>query len=113
MANHRLAAVVSTSLDGIVVTNGAGRILDFNGAAETLFRLSRARVLGERASQLLFPPDRAESAEAGLAALAGRGRVRGEALSYRSPSNIKSSTSTAHQPDHIVTLSFARVVSGL
>ncbi|SDI09389.1 PAS domain S-box-containing protein [Salipiger marinus] len=80
MANHRLAAVVSTSLDGIVVTNGAGRILDFNGAAETLFRLSRARVLGERASQLLFPPDCAESAEAGLAALAGRGRVRGEAL---------------------------------
>ena len=79
MANHRLAAVVSTSLDGIVVTNGAGHIVEFNSAAEALFDLTRAQALGARASTLLFPPDQSESSEAGLAALAGRGRMRSHA----------------------------------
>lgn len=79
-ANHRLEAVVSTALDGIVVTDRNGVILQFNGAAGCISGFESRQVLGRRAADLLFPPGTDEVKDTGLALHAGRGRVRCEGL---------------------------------
>ncbi|HEX5753429.1 MAG TPA: response regulator [Archangium sp.] len=42
----RKAAILESSLDGIISLDEAGRILEFNPAAEQIFRLPRAQALG-------------------------------------------------------------------
>ncbi|HEX8539523.1 MAG TPA: ATP-binding protein, partial [Cystobacter sp.] len=42
----RKAAILESALDGIISLDEAGRILEFNPAAEHIFRLPRARALG-------------------------------------------------------------------
>nr|WP_240989412.1 ATP-binding protein [Salipiger mangrovisoli] len=100
-ANHRLEAVVSTALDGIVVTDRNGAILQFNGAAACISGYDSGQVLGRRASDLLFPPQAAEAGDPGLALHAGRGRVRCEgtrADGSRYPMEL-SVTETEHEGD--------------
>ncbi|MCA0997807.1 ATP-binding protein [Alloyangia pacifica] len=100
-ANHRLEAVVSTALDGIVVTDGAGRILQFNGAAECISGHGRDLTLGRPASELLFPPGSPEARDLTLSRHAGRGRVRCEGLradGTRYPMEL-SVTETEHEGD--------------
>lgn len=53
----RLETVVNTSADGIIVTDTAGKILDFNPAAEAMFGYSRAALMGRDAITTLCPPD--------------------------------------------------------
>ncbi|HEX9858235.1 MAG TPA: ATP-binding protein [Paracoccaceae bacterium] len=53
----RLETVVNTSADGIIVTDTAGKILDFNPAAEAMFGYSRAALIGRHAITTLCPPD--------------------------------------------------------
>ncbi|MGB8813954.1 MAG: ATP-binding protein [Paracoccaceae bacterium] len=53
----RLATVVNASVDGIVVTNTDGRIIDFNPAAEAIFGYTRAELMGRDAITALSPPD--------------------------------------------------------
>ncbi|MCT4372328.1 response regulator [Yangia mangrovi] len=79
-ANHRLEAVVSTALDGIVVTDRSGAILQFNDAASRISGYDSRLVLGRRVSDLLFPDDTEEAGDPGMACHAGRGRVRCEGL---------------------------------
>ena len=75
-ANHRLRAIVSTALDGIVVTDGEGLILEFNAAAQRIFHCKREDVLGRMAERLLFPDSVANhSPDADQAAQMGRRRV--------------------------------------
>lgn len=57
----RLATIIANSADGIVVTDQAGRILEFNPAAQTIFGHRREAVLGKTGTDLLF----ADGAEGG------------------------------------------------
>lgn len=57
----RLSTIIANSADGIVVTDQAGKILEFNPAAQVIFGHRREAVLGKRGTDLLF----ADGAEGG------------------------------------------------
>ncbi len=58
LAGARLSTIVSTSADGIVVTDTNALIREFNPAAEAMFGMRRDQVLGRSALQMLFANDR-------------------------------------------------------
>lgn len=51
------AAIVASSLDCIIVVDEAGRVVDFNAAAEQTFGYSRAEALGRSIGDLIVPPE--------------------------------------------------------
>jgi two-component system NtrC family sensor kinase len=61
-----LAAVIRAALDGIIVTDGAGRVLQFNPAAEAMFGRRRADVLGRSIGELIVPPHLRERHRVGM-----------------------------------------------
>jgi PAS domain S-box-containing protein len=63
----RKAAILDTALDGIVTIDHAGRVIEFNPAAERTFGFRRAEVLGRRMADLLVPPPLREQHDRGLA----------------------------------------------
>lgn len=54
-ARNRLQEVIATSLDGIIATDGDGRIIDYNGAAERLFGYTWAEAVGRDMADLIIP----------------------------------------------------------
>lgn len=54
--SSRLAATVDTSLDAIIVTGRDGRVLDYNGAAATIFGYTAPEAIGALLSDLIVPP---------------------------------------------------------
>ncbi|MCU0899160.1 MAG: ATP-binding protein [Cypionkella sp.] len=50
----RLQMIIATSPDAIVVTNRGGWVVEFNPAAEAMFGLSRAAVMGRRIVPMIF-----------------------------------------------------------
>lgn len=63
----RKTAILDTALDCIVTIDHAGRILEFNPAAERTFGRSRKDVLGRELADLIVPPAFREPHRAGLA----------------------------------------------
>ncbi|MFI0848797.1 PAS domain S-box protein [Mesorhizobium sp. IMUNJ 23232] len=55
-ADAILASVIRSSLDCIIVTDEAGRVVEFNPAAESTFGYSRAAAIGAEISELIIPP---------------------------------------------------------
>ncbi len=55
LTQSRLQAIISTSLDGILVVGKDGNVLDYNGAAEGIFGYTREEALGEDMSTLIIP----------------------------------------------------------
>ncbi len=51
----RKAAVLETSLDGVVTADHRGRILEFNSAAERMFGYSRQEAVGQSFAELMLP----------------------------------------------------------
>ena len=51
-----LEAIMASALDCIVVTDEAGRVVEFNPAAEVMFGHRRAEALGRPAAELIVPP---------------------------------------------------------
>jgi PAS domain S-box-containing protein len=76
------AAVLASALDGIVMIDGTGRIIEFNPAAETTFGYARSEALGRELAELLIPERFRDLHRRGLAnAVAGnRGRVLDQRL---------------------------------
>src|SRR5437867_2364700 len=56
----RNAAILNTTVDGIITIEEGGLIESFNPAAEQLFGYSAAEVIGRNVSQLMPAPYRAE-----------------------------------------------------
>ena len=52
---NRLQDMIATSIDAILAVDPDGRILDYNGAAETIFGYPRAEALGRDLSTLIAP----------------------------------------------------------
>ncbi|MGR3803251.1 MAG: ATP-binding protein [Marinibacterium profundimaris] len=119
-ANHRMNTILSTSLDGVIVTDATGRVLEFNGAAETIFRLSSAEMKGRLVTDLFHtdrlrdggPAAMAQLREGGARQIVGQGRVRREAR--RSDGEIfpmELAVQAAHDGEDEILIAFVRDVS--
>jgi PAS domain S-box-containing protein len=53
----RTEAVVDTALDAVILVDDAGRVLDFNPAAERIFGYPRQQTLGQPVVELIFPAE--------------------------------------------------------
>jgi PAS domain S-box-containing protein len=58
--------VIEATLDGVVTIDAAGRIIQFNRAAERMFGYTRAEAIGEPLASLVIPEDLREAHLAGL-----------------------------------------------
>ena len=70
------AAVVTSSLDAIIVIDEEGRVLGFNPAAEQLFGYRQDETLGRPIGELIVPEDLREAHTRGLAAYVAGGPSR-------------------------------------
>ncbi len=52
----RKAAILQTALDAIILMDDAGRILEFNPAAETTFGFSASEAVGRPMEEIIIPP---------------------------------------------------------
>lgn len=86
--SQRVKAVFATSLDAVIVADTAGRILEFNAAAEAMFGYSAAEVLGKDMGPLIVPPHLQDAHRAGMERyrhggqrrVVGAGHIRLEAM---------------------------------
>lgn len=86
--SRRYANTIDVSLDAIVVSDGEGRILDFNVAAERLFGYSRNVAIGSEMADLIVPAKFRDAHRSGLrrwvatgeSHVVNRGRVKLEGL---------------------------------
>ncbi|MBF0283817.1 MAG: response regulator [Magnetococcales bacterium] len=61
-----LRSVLEGALDAIVVSDGEGRVVEFNKAAEEMFAVSRPQALGRLVGELIVPPEQRESHQSAL-----------------------------------------------
>lgn len=75
-------AIIRTALDGVVLMDEDGLLVDFNPAAETMFGYSKADVIGRPVADIIIPPEHREAHERGLKAYiaSGDSRVLGKRL---------------------------------
>lgn len=84
----KMEAMVSSSLDAILMVDTEGRIRGFNGAAEAIFGFTQEEALGALMADLIIPPEYREAhragmkrfAETGVPKVVGKGRIELEAL---------------------------------
>jgi len=79
-SRHR--AILESSLDGVIVIDSVGTILEFNPAAERLFGYSLDQVIGRPLAECILPAEMRDSYQRGLqaAAVSGTGMVLGQRL---------------------------------
>ena len=84
----RFEAAVSSSLDAVLIVDITGKIIEFNGAAETVFGYTRHEALGGDMAELIVPEHLRDMHRKGMARyletseqkVIGAGRVRLEGL---------------------------------
>ncbi|MEX0282974.1 MAG: ATP-binding protein [Paracoccaceae bacterium] len=120
LVRSRLAAVVSTSLDAVLVVDRQGRIMDFNGAAERVFGYSRDEALGGDLATLIVPDHFRDAHRAGMTRYltTGEKRVVGTGLVQLEAKRksgevfpVELSISTAEADDGEIFVSFIRDIS--
>ncbi|KAG1655712.1 Sensor histidine kinase AruS [Nymphon striatum] len=83
----RMSTVMSTSLDGVIVCNANGEILEFSPAAEAIFGHKEPDVLGKDIGTVIVPDHMRDAHDAGMERMrmngekrvVGKGRVKLEA----------------------------------
>lgn len=86
-ASSRMEAMISSSLDAILMVDKEGRILAFNGAAEAIFGYGREEAIGASMDKLIIPQHLRQSHRLGMERflktsvprVAGQGRIQLEA----------------------------------
>ncbi|MGI8774847.1 MAG: PP2C family protein-serine/threonine phosphatase [Actinomycetota bacterium] len=78
-SEQRTAAIVEAALDCIISMDAAGRIVEFNHAAETTFGYSREEAVGTELADLIIPPRLRDAHRRGLESylVSGQGPVIG------------------------------------
>jgi PAS domain S-box-containing protein len=66
-ADSRIYAVFETALDGVIMMDHEGRIIEFNPAAERIFGYRRSDVIGQALAETIIPPEAREAHQRGLA----------------------------------------------
>jgi len=120
LMRSRLAAIVSTSLDAVVVVDRDGKVIDFNGAAERIFGYAREEVLGRLMEDLIVPEHLADAHREGMnryrttgeKRVIGKGRVQLEARRKNGEVfPVELSISTADSQEGEIFVSFLRDIS--
>jgi len=119
-ATARFRAMVSTSLDAILVIDDDGIVLDFNGAAETLFGYRREEVVGKRMSDFIIPEHLRSAHEAGMKRyretgekrVAGGGQLELEAVRRSGEVfPVEVSIDSARSDDGVIFIAYLRDIS--
>jgi PAS domain S-box-containing protein len=120
LLRSRLQAIVTTSLDAVLVVSREGRLLEFNGAAEEIFGYTRAEAIGARMEELIIP-DHLRAAhgagmkrhnETGERRVIGKGRIKIEAKRKSGEVfPVELSIASAESADGEVFVSFIRDIS--
>ncbi len=76
IAKARTTALLNASLDAVIGMDHAGRITDFNGAAEAMFGHRRGDVISRPMADILIPPALRERHAAGLARFLATGEAK-------------------------------------
>lgn len=66
VANERMETILSTSLDGVIVSDMEGRVVDFNEAAEEIFGYKLKDIRGELIGDLIVPPAMRDAHQKGM-----------------------------------------------
>lgn len=74
--NARLSAMVSSTLDAVIVADRDGIIVEFNGAAEDIFGHTAEEAVGSPISDLIIPPRYRRAHEDGMMRYKSTGRRR-------------------------------------
>ncbi|TCL09888.1 PAS/PAC sensor hybrid histidine kinase [Shimia isoporae] len=117
---NRFEAMVSSSLDAILVIDPKGQIIAFNGAATEVFGYEREEAMGQNMADLIVPEHLREAHTKGMQRylttgekrVIGAGRVRLEAL-HKSGRifPVELSISAAEHQNRTVLVSFLRDIS--
>ena len=78
----RKGAILESALDGIISMDYEGKLLEFNPAAEKMFRYKRADVVGKSMAELIIPPSLREKHRRGMAhyLATGEGPILGKRI---------------------------------
>ncbi|MCD9146724.1 hybrid sensor histidine kinase/response regulator [Pseudophaeobacter flagellatus] len=119
-ALSRMEAMISSSLDAILVVDREGTILAFNGAAETIFGYSRDEAIGASMERLIIPPHLRAAHRVGMdrywqtsePRLVGNGRVQLEGLRKSGEVfPVEVSLSVSRSQADLVVVSYIRDIS--
>nr|WP_239025453.1 PAS domain-containing hybrid sensor histidine kinase/response regulator [Roseibacterium persicicum] len=116
----RLASIIATSLDAVLVVDEDSRVIEFNGAAEQIFGYTRDEALGARMEDLIVPDHLRMAHKDGMARylatgqkrMIGQGRIQLEAR--RKSGEVfpmELSVSSAETRGGEIFVSFARDIS--
>ncbi|MGO4916870.1 ATP-binding protein [Pseudogemmobacter sp. W21_MBD1_M6] len=118
--SDRLATILSTSLDAIVVADSSGLIIDFNGAAEKVFGYQRQSIIGKDIGAVLVPQKHRKAHYDGMARyrktgvkhVVGSGRIQLEAIRANGEIfPIEMSIQSAQSADAEIFVAFMRDIS--
>jgi len=116
---QQLKATVSASLDGIIIINSQGEILEFSEAAEHIFGYQRDAILGQKMSELIVPERYRKAHNAGMDRMQKTGeakilgqRIEIEALKANGEEFISELAISRSQGDHgDIFIAFIRDIS--
>ncbi len=82
MHAEQLQATVSASLDGIIVINSNGEVVDFSDSAERIFGYKRADILGLPMEELIVPKRYRDAHNAGMKRMrdTGKSKILGQRI---------------------------------
>ncbi|MGP6088230.1 ATP-binding protein [Antarctobacter jejuensis] len=117
---ERIETILSTSFDAVLVCDSAGRLIDFNGAAENVFGYSRAEAIGQDMADLVIPTSLREAHRNGMRRyrrfgtqrFIGLGPVRLEACRQDGTQiPVEMSLTRAQSPEGEIFIAFLRDIS--
>lgn len=72
----RMEAVMGTSLDGVIVSDATGRIVQFSAAAEVIFGHKKEDVVGKDIGEVIVPDHMRDAHDAGMERMRNNGEKR-------------------------------------
>ena len=120
IASSRLNAVVTSSLDAVIVIDRSAKILEFNSAAEQIFEYSKAEAVGGDLAEMIVPEHLRQAHNEGMQRyldtgekkVVGKGRVQLEARKKSGkifPVELSISSAESHEGE--VFVAFLRDIS--
>lgn len=120
IASSRLNAIVTSSLDAVIVIDSQAKMLEFNAAAEEIFGYSKDEAVGGNMAELIIPDHLRQAhnegmkryLETGKKRVVGKGRIRLEAKrKCGTVFPVELSISSAESHDGIIFVAFLRDIS--
>ncbi len=119
-ANERMNTILSTSLDGVIVVDAKGDVIEFNPAAEAIFGYAADQARGRSIGDLIVPPHLREAHRAGMVRMqsggerhvVGKGRVQLEAMRADGEQfPVELALQSARAGDQEIVIGFVRDIS--